>query len=226
MLDKLLPPPTFVAWPDILLNVAIAFLFGIIISTIYRYTHKGISYSQSFVQTLVLLTFVISIVMMVIGSNIARAFSLVGALSIIRLRTVVKDTRDIAFIFCSLVIGMAAGSQRYATAIVGCIILNAIFIYLHLTGFGTHVPHNAFLRFSIRGHIGPNHPVTKLLKQFCGSFTLISAQDSGYGTAAVEYAYQLMIRNLNQNEQMLSELQGIEGVESISLTMQEELLEV
>ncbi len=165
-------------------------------------------------------------VMAVIGDNIIRAFGLMGALAIIRFRNVVKDTRDIVFIFCSLVVGMAAGSQRYAIAVGGTIIISLIALYLYLTGFGTHEPHNGFLRFSLKGHIGPKHPLPAILKRFCGNFTLISVQDSGFGSPLVEYAYQLMIRNAAKNEQMLSELEKIESIENISLTMQEQLLEV
>ncbi len=165
-------------------------------------------------------------VMTVIGNNIITAVGLMGALAIIRFRNIIKDTRDIAFIFCSLVVGMATGSQRYATAIVGTVILGLIALYLHLISFGSHQPHNGFLRFSVRGHIGPDHPIPAILKRFCGSFTLISAQDSGFGTSEVEYAYQLMIRNAALNAEMLAKLKGVEGVENISLTMQEQLLEV
>ena len=70
------------------------------------------------------------------------------------------------------------------------------------------------------------HLHTTILKRFCGSYTLISAQDSGFGVSEVEYAYQLMIKNAERNQQMLSELQNVEGLENISLTMQEKLLEV
>ena len=194
----------------VLLSLLLAFALGQVLAWVYYFTHSGLSYSKSFVQSLILIT--------VVG--------LMGALAIVRFRNIIKDTRDIAFIFCSLVVGMAAGSQRYDVAILGTLILSLIVIYLYLTGFGTHQPHNGFLRFSFRGHIGPDNPIPNILKRFCGSFTLISAQASGFGTAEVEYAYQLMIRNAAKNQQMLSELQQVEGLENINLTMQEQLLEV
>ena len=75
-------------------------------------------------------------------------------------------------------------------------------------------------------HIGPNHPVPAILKRFCGKHTLISAQDHDYGDPTVEYAYQVMIRNAAQNVEMLAELEKIKGIKNISLTMQEQLLEV
>ena len=207
----------------ILLSLLLAFVLGQVLAWVYYFTHSGLSYSRTFVQSLILITVVVSMVMTVIGNNIITAVGLMGALAIIRFRNIIKDTRDIAFIFCSLVIGMATGSQRHATAIVGTVVLGLIAIYLHFAGFGVRQPHNAFLRFSFRGHIGSEHPVLKILKRFCGRFVLISSQDSA---GEVEYAYQLMIRNVKKNEQMLEELERIEGLRNINLTMQEQLLEV
>ena len=222
------PPSTggLFSLADILLSLLLAFVLGQVLAWVYYFTHSGLSYSKSFVQSLILITVVVAMVMGVIGTSIVIAVGLMGALAIIRFRNIIKDTRDIAFIFCSLVVGMATGFHRYDIAIVGTIILSLIAIYLYLTDFGTHQPHNGFLRFSFRGHIGPDSPISAILKRFCGSFTLISAQESGFGTAEVEYAYQLMIRNAAKNQQMLSELQQVEGLENISLTMQERLLEV
>jgi uncharacterized membrane protein YhiD involved in acid resistance len=210
----------------ILLSLLLAFILGQVLAWVYYFTHSGLSYSRSYVQSIILITVVVAMVMGVIGNNIITAVGLMGALALVRFRNVIKDTRDVVFIFCALVVGMAAGSQRYLTAIMGTAILSLIAAYLYLTNFGMHEPHNAFLRFSLKGHIGSDHPVTKILKQFCGSFILISAQDSGMGSSIVEYAYQLMVRDADKNEQMLGELQRVEGVENMSLTMQEQLLEI
>jgi uncharacterized membrane protein YhiD involved in acid resistance len=211
---------------EILLSLLLAFLLGHLLAWFYYITHSGLSYSRSFVQSLILITVVVSMVMTVIGNNIITAVGLMGALAIIRFRNIIKDTRDIAFIFCSLVVGMATGSQRYGTAIVGTVIIILIIFYLHVAGFGRHEPSNGFLRFTLPGHIGPKHPITSILKRFCGTSVLISAQDSGFGSPNVEYAYQLRIRNLQKNTLMLSELEKIEGIENVSLTIQEQLLEI
>ena len=161
---------------NVLLSLLLAFVLGQVIAWVYYFTHSGLSYSRTYVQSLVLVTVAVAMVMAVIGDNIIRAFGLMGALALVRFRNVLKDTRDMIFIFSSLVVGMAAGSQRYAIAVMGTAILSLISLYLYLTGFGTHQPHNGFLRFSFPGHIGPKHPVPDILKRFCGNFTLISAQ--------------------------------------------------
>ena len=211
---------------SVILSLLLAFVLGHVLAWVYYFTHSGLSYSRTFVQSLVLISVIVAIIMAVIGNNIITAFGLMGALAIIRFRNVIKDTRDIVFVFCSLVVGMAAGSQRYSVAIVGTILLSLITIYLHFTGFGAHRSHNGFLRFSSKSHLGPKHPVLAILKRFCGNFTLISAQGSGPSGSEVEYAYQLMIRNAAKNEQLLAELEKIEGIANLSLTMQEQLLEV
>jgi uncharacterized membrane protein YhiD involved in acid resistance len=210
----------------VVLSLLLAFVLGQVIAWVYYFTHSGLSYSRSYVQSLILITVVVAMVMGVIGNNIITAFGLMGALALVRFRNVIKDTRDVVFIFCSLVVGMAAGSQRYLTAVIGTAILCLIAVYLHITNFGMHEPHNAFLRFSLKNHIAGDHPVAAILKRFCGNVILISAQDSGFGTSLVEYAYQLMVKNTDKNEQMLAELQKVEGIENISLIMQEQLLEV
>jgi len=210
---------------SIVLSLLLAFILGQILAWVYYFTHSGLSYSRSFVQSLILITVIIAMVMGVIGNNIITAVGLMGALAIVRFRNIIKDTRDIAFIFSSLVIGMAAGSHRFGTAIVGTLILCFIIVYLYLTDFGTHQPHNGFLRFSLKGHISPGHPVIGILSRYCGSYTLLSRQETGFG-GAVEYAYQVLVRSPGRNESMLADLENIEGIDSINLTMQEKLLEV
>ncbi len=209
----------------VLLSLLLAFVLGQVLAWVYYLTHSGLSYSRSYVQSLILITVVVAMVMAVIGNNIITAFGLMGALAIVRFRNVIKDTRDIAFIFCALVVGMAAGSHRYLTAILGTMVLSLIAIYLHFTDFGSHEPHNGFLRFSLRGSLAADHPVTGILRKFCGSFTLISVQDRGFGEPA-EYAYQILIRDPAQNEGFVAALEKVEGIENISLTLQEKLLEV
>jgi len=226
ILDGASPTRGMFAPSDVVLSLLLAFVLGQVLAWVYYFTHSGLSYSKTFVQSVVLITVLVAIIMAVIGNNIITAFGLMGALAIVRFRNVLKDTRDMVFIFCALVVGMAAGTGNYAVAVLGTLLLSMITIYLYMSGFGTRKPHNGFLRFSLPGHIGPRHPIAAILRRFCGSFTLISAQDSGFGSPMVEYAYQLMIRNAKQNEQMLAELEKIKGIENISLTMQEQLLEV
>ena len=80
---------------EVIGNIMVALICSFIISLVYRWTYRGTSYSVSFVNSIVSLAMITALVIMVIGNNLARAFGLVGAMSIIRFRTAVKDTQDI-----------------------------------------------------------------------------------------------------------------------------------
>ncbi len=211
---------------SILLSLLLAFVLGQLLAWVYYFTHSGLSYSRSFVQSLILITVIVSMVMSTIAGSFIVAVGLMGALSIIRFRNIIKDTRDIAFIFGALVIGMASGSQRYTIAIIGAFSMYAIILYLYLSDFGSHQPHNAFLRFSLHGRIDAQHPIVAILKKFCGKHTLISSQDAGFGDPDVEYAYQIMIKSATKNEEMVAALHKVDGIKNINLTVQEQLLQI
>ena len=114
-------------WDDIVLRLVFAAVFGIAAGAAYFLTQrKKRAEAASFVATMVLLAILLGMVSMVIGSNIARAFALVGALSIVRFRSVVEDTRDTAFVIFAVVVGMAAGAGAYLVAAVGIPIVGGV----------------------------------------------------------------------------------------------------
>lgn len=115
---------------DVTAALLLSFALSLAIGWVYRYTHKGVSYSQSYVHTLVLMGTIVSLIMLVIGSNIARAFALVGALSIIRFRNAMKETRDVGFIFMVMAIGMAVGTRFFLLASFATVMLSAFTIVL------------------------------------------------------------------------------------------------
>ncbi len=115
---------------DVAMVLALSFVLSLLVTWTYRHTHRGTSYSQSYAQTLVILGMVVAMIMLVIGSNLARAFSLVGALSIIRFRNAVKETRDVGFVFLVMAIGMACGTRFYALAALATAVLCAVIILM------------------------------------------------------------------------------------------------
>jgi hypothetical protein len=115
---------------DVASALCLSFVLSLVIGWVYRATHKGVSYSQQYVQTLVLMGTVVSLIMLIIGSNVARAFALVGALSIIRLRNAMKETRDVGFIFLVMALGMAVGTRFYLLAIFATGALSAFVVLM------------------------------------------------------------------------------------------------
>jgi uncharacterized membrane protein YhiD involved in acid resistance len=121
---------------EVMLALALSLLCSVVVARLYRYTHQAPGYSQSFTQTLVLTSLVTTLIMIVIGSNIARAFSLVGALSIIRFRNAVKETRDVGYIFFAMAIAMAAGTRFYGVALLATAFIACVMLAFSLLDFG------------------------------------------------------------------------------------------
>lgn len=116
---------------DVVASLALSFVLAATIGWVYRYTHKNVSYSQSYVQTLVMVCMVISVIMLVVGSNIARAFALVGALSVIRFRNAIKETRDVGFIFLAMAIGMTTGTRFYLLAVAATVVICLVLLIMY-----------------------------------------------------------------------------------------------
>jgi hypothetical protein len=116
---------------DITIALSLSFLLSAMIGWVYRFTHRNISYSQSYVQTLIILGMLISLIMLVVGSNIARAFALVGALSVVRFRNAIKETRDVGFIFLVMGIGMACGTRFYTLAVIAAVAISLIIVVMY-----------------------------------------------------------------------------------------------
>ncbi|HWO12313.1 MAG TPA: DUF4956 domain-containing protein [Polyangiaceae bacterium] len=119
-----------VSFFDVATALFLSFAVSLVLGWVYRATHKGVSYSQQYVQTLVMMGTVVSLIMLIIGSNVARAFALVGALSIIRFRNAMKETRDVGFIFLVMAIGMAVGTRFYLLAIFATAALSAFILLM------------------------------------------------------------------------------------------------
>lgn len=161
----------------IVLNLLASLVLGLLIALVYRRTHHGISYYQGFVVSLIFVAVISCGAIMVIGSSIARAFGLVGALSVIRYRTVVKDTRDASFIFLSLVTGFASGSGNFVigTLTVACVLALALVVYRFR--FGVIKEHDFILTFSFpRQTAAATAPYLEVLGRLCERHTLLHTE--------------------------------------------------
>ena len=134
---------------DIAIVLFLSFVLTMVVGFVYRYTHRGVSYSQSYVHTLVIMGCVIAVIMLIIGSNIARAFALVGALSIVRFRNAMKETRDIGFIFMAMAIGMAVGTRFYLLAIFSAVALCAFTVVLYKLNMFKKIVRERILRVQL-----------------------------------------------------------------------------
>jgi len=197
---------------EILINLGLAFLLGMFVSSIYKITHKGLSYSQSFMLTNVFIAIIVCMVIMVIGNNLARAFALVGALSIIRFRTVVKDTKDTAFIFWSLAAGLASGTGSYFLAISGSIIIAVVAYVLNITNYGS-INKSEFI-LQLRALTKSDNKHISVISKYAKNSNLLHAEPAGDGLS-VKNSYDIIMKSDVDLNKFVSELNEIDDLSEV-----------
>lgn len=123
---------------QVLLNLAIAFLCGVIIFLVYRYFNQSVVYSVRFNMLIVMVTVVTSLIIITIGTNLVLTLGMVGALSIVRFRAAVKDPLDVGFLFWGVAAGLTAGAQLYSVALIGTTFIALIYIILTIVRLEKH----------------------------------------------------------------------------------------
>lgn len=201
--------------PDMLINMALALVLGLLLASVYRYTHKGLSYSQSFTLTIVMVTTIVAITLMAIESSLARAFALVGALSIIRFRTVVKDTKDTAFVFAGLAVGIAAGTSNHALAILGAVFICLVSLILHRTNFGATADNQFMIRF-IFDSSHDRSLYEKFLGSHCRSTSLLSVEPSQNGQYLAT-TIDIKLKRATDKNKFASEFARLAGISDVNL---------
>jgi uncharacterized membrane protein YhiD involved in acid resistance len=159
---------------------------------------------------------------MIIGNNLARAFGLVGAMSIIRFRTAVKETQDIIFIFFSLSIGMAAGVGHYTLAIVGTLFVGTIIFILTKTGLITPSQKDFLLQFSFGANGSSDEAVyLDVLNKYCKRLKLINVKSVGE-SSATEYSYYIGFKSKYSSSEFITEFKSLKGIRQVNLFFDEE----
>ncbi len=208
---------------QVFLSIGTSFVLGMFVSWIYRWTNRQLTVSFSFVNTLVLVSMIMAMVIMGIGNNVARAFGLAGAMSIIRFRTVVKDTRDTAFVFYALGVGMAAGTGNLMIALIGTLLIGFFIAILHWLRHGVSDQDAYLLSFDTYTGVVENAE-RSWSEVFDRSFQ--SCRLSGVKSARVgdvsRYYYHVILNESVDAATVVAELAGLEGPHRISLTVDKE----
>ena len=211
---------TPVHWLDVVVRLVTAVILGLGVTWLYRITRPKAHVTTSFAVTLVLLSVLIAMVTQIIGTNVALAFSLVGALSIVRFRTVVRDTEDTAFVIFSVVIGMAVGTQNLAVALIGYVIVGGT-VFLMKPRRVRRTLDEAQYRVTIR--VGLGHDVESLVGTVLDAHMkyrhLVSMGTVKQGLS-VEVAYSGGISDDRQPESLVKALNRLEGVQGVDLARQ------
>jgi len=206
---------------EIIINILISLMCSFFITFIYRVSYKGPGYSDSFVNSIIFLSLITTLVIMVIGNNLARAFGLVGAMSIIRFRTAIKETMDIVYIFFGLAIGLAAGVGYHRLAVVGALLIGTILFLFSKTNLFTLRKEQYLLQFSF--FLGEEKAAQYLtvLENFCSRYEIINIKTAEEVSLA-EYAYYVSFKKKSNANKFIEELRNVSGVKNINLFFDEE----
>lgn len=174
--------PVVTVWA-ILFGTVLAALLAMGIGLVYRRIHAEAAYSQSLVHTFVLLAMITTLIMAIIGSNIARAFSLVGALSIIRFRTAIKSPLDVGFLFLAIAVGMACGIGFYGVATVATVLVSSIMFLLYRFNFASYPARREYL-LAVCFHLDVDYEqaLDPLLGELFSAYSLSFAETVRQGT--------------------------------------------
>jgi uncharacterized membrane protein YhiD involved in acid resistance len=209
------------ALQDLLLRLLLATLYGACVAAVFKLTHGRRKADASIlVTTLVLLSILVAMVSMVIGNSVAQAFALVGALSIVRFRTVVEDTRDTVFVIFAVIVGMAAGAGLLLVPLIGIPIVAVVAIVLSRVGNGTTNLTASESTLAVRLALGrdPEKLLGGVLRVHLESFRLMAVDTARQG-AALDVKYAIRLRSAADVTALVSELNQVEGVQSVELRM-------
>jgi len=211
--------------PAMILGLLLAFAAGHVIAWVYMFTHTGLSYSRSFVNSLIILPIVVAMVMMVLSNNLVTAFGLMAVFAIVRFRNILRDTLDTTYVLSVIVVGMAAGTMKFATAIAGCLLLAAIMAYLWFTAFGTRHRYDTIINLHWARPLADLADLRNLLHRHSRK-AVCASQRSHEGYEGTDLSYRLLMRDPDRLDDLLSELRALQGVSRVTGLKAEEESEI
>lgn len=205
---------------SVLYSLLVSFLLTSVIAWTYEKTFQGLSYSRNFVQSLVMVSLVVTIAMLAIGDSLARGIGMMGALAIIRFRSSVRDPRDMVFIFACVAVGMATGVSAFPVAILGAIAFCLTAFFLHRAPLGSRDVREGILRFSLSKEELQGSDLQEALRAHCKELQLVSIRDQSQGSR-FDHSYQVKLKSGGTEEQILSRLQEFKSLRDLSFIVQE-----
>ena len=210
-----------ITWQSAVVTVAIAFALGLLIAFVYMATHSFGVYSQGFVLTLVMMPIIISIIIMLVGSNVARAFSLAGAFSIIRFRSTMGDPKDVAYIFFTMAVGLALGVGFAAYAVLFAVMLCLIMFVLSKTNFGRKKNVPKLLKIMMPENMDYEGVFDDIFEKYTTSHEMRRVRTADLGSL-LEVQYNIVRKNDMNEKALIDELRCRNGNLTITVSMKEE----
>lgn len=219
-------PSRVLGFEQILCALLVSFVLATAIASVYRWTYQGLSYSRSFVHTLVLSSIVTTILIMAIGNNLARGLGILGTLAIVRFRTPIRDPRDIIFLFACLSMGIACGACVFHIAIIGMLFFCGVALYLHWSPFASLRVYEGLLHFTLPTNApAAQERLMALMKQYCSSVVLVAMREATQGER-LEYSYQIRLLDPTYQVDLLDAVIHAEQVSDATLLMHRATVEI
>jgi uncharacterized membrane protein YhiD involved in acid resistance len=216
----MMSPDPMLSWQTALVSMLLAFLLGTAIAQVYVTTHRGLSYSRSFVQTLVLGAIVSSMLMLAIGNNLARGIGILGTLAIIRFRSSMKDPRDMVFIFAALATGIAVGVRSFAVGILGTMLFSVAAYLLAYASFGARRQFDGLVRLQAVTGQWSDDDLQAALKRHCRRWVLVALREVAQGQE-VEHNYHVKLLSPEHRGSFVRDLEAVPGVRAVSFFLQD-----
>jgi type III secretory pathway component EscS len=211
---------TVVSFSEAILTIITAVILGVMISLTYKVTTEISEYSQNFFLTLIIVPAVIAVIILLIGSNVARAFSLAGAFSIIRFRSAPGNPKDITYVLFSMAAGLACGVGGYVYAFLFTVVLCILMLVFFKTGFGKTKQTEFTLKITIPESLNFKGVFDDVLKEYTTRFSLTKIKTADMGSV-FELTYSLSVADDTDVKEFMDKLRCKNGNLTILLTMAE-----
>jgi hypothetical protein len=202
-------------YASLIIALLLAFACGHVIAWMYMFTHTGLSYSRSYVDTLILMPVIVSLVMLILANNLVLAFGLMAIFAMVRFRSILRDTLDTAYVLGVIVIGLACGTLKFTSAVIGCLAMAAIMFYFWLTGFGTRHRYDLILNIQWVRPAAELGDLRQVLQRHSRS-THCASQRSNEGYSGIDLSYRLLLRDPARSQEVVEELRTLNGVARVS----------
>lgn len=194
----------------------LSFVMGQIIGWVYQKTHRGLSYSQSFTASMVIMPVLVAMMMMLMANNMSIAFGLLAVFAVVRFRNVLKDTRDTVFILWAIIQGMAVGTGRASLALVGVVVVSLIMFYLSVTRYGARTSFDTIVNLIFpKDAKGINDAVKQILDRHTLSSQLASIQE--ITADQLDASYRLTLRDPDRRMELEEELRGLDQIQRVAV---------
>jgi len=199
---------------NIVFSLFVAIILGLVISQIYKLTHRGVNFEPTFMTSLIMITPIVAMVMFFIRGNLVLSLGLVGSLAIIRFRTPIKDTRDMVYLFWAIAVGLGAGTFNWAVVVLSSLIILILVIILYIVKYGRGQSQDYILVVNGNGAVDQGH-IKSIITQYADD---VKIRSQNVNKEMWEIVYELHIGKVEQPlSDLVNDLNKLSEISNVSL---------